>query len=227
MATQKRRNPSKTPSQQPSIQQHFYNSEHKKTTHSSSPESKRRKLDSETPTSPGSQNVPVTSMYNFGSTRPSSQDLSNQHGDNPKPRRTSNATTLSMQSAPGSNSLGPKKFVIKNLKSPNASKPNTYISETMAEIENALIAIFDNRRPAKSNEELYKGTENLCKLGSAPDLAKVLDQKCKEHIATRIQPGLAQRADDKDVDVLRAVVEAWKVWYKQTVSTQGCCKACR
>ena len=157
-------------------------------------------------------------MYNFGATRSAPIDSPDSKQPNARGRRISNAGPLSMSSAPNGQGFGTKKLVVKGLKPANRSKPNEYIINTISQLDAALVALFKDEKPVQSNEELYKGAENLCKLGNAPELAKLMDKRCKEHIGGTIRPKLAQKATEANADVLTAVVGAWKVLHRQTVS---------
>lgn len=213
MASQKRRGTNQSPSEQPTIHQHWHNSACK----CSPLDNKRRKLDSPSPIPSTTSQATTVNMYNFGTTRSGTVDLTDSKASSPKNRRISNAGLLSTQSP--QNEFGPKRLVVKGLKPVTRSKPNEYITTTLSQIDAALTALFKDERPTRSNEELYKGAENVCKLGSASDLDKLTDKRCKEHIRGTVRPSLVRMAGEPDVDVLRAVVAAWKVWHRQTVSS--------
>lgn len=214
----KRKSSNQTSRPQPGIQNHFNNSERKSTGHSSSPESKRRKLEREQARSATFNGLSSDNMYNFGGTKAKPIDAASPNGASPKARRVSNLSSLSMQNGINGQTIGTRKLVVKNLRTNSSSKPVDYVGDTLKQLDAALLAILNDEQPARSNEELYKGAENVCKLGSAADLHKLVDRRCKEHISGNVRPVLASKADDKNVDVLRAVVRAWDVWDKQAVS---------
>ena len=219
MASSKRKSFLQASRQQPTIQQHFDISERKSAlsaTVSRSPDSKRRKLDNQIGVTSPITKLSSGDMYNFGTSEPTPVQMPMPNGASPKARRISNLGTLSMNDA-NEKSFGTRKLVVKNLRPSTAPKTSDYVAETSRTLEAALTAIFNNEQPTRSNEELYKGAENICKLGFAADLAKMVDRRCKEHISTSVRPTLARKADDKDVEVLRAVVAAWKVWDAQSV----------
>jgi len=85
-----------------------------------------------------------------------------------------------------------------------------------------LTSTFNNERLALSNEELYRGVENVCKLGKATQLAQRLFQRCKEHITGEVKQSLVSRVGEKDVDVVRSVLAAWSLWNKQLVRSSLC-----
>ena len=218
MASLKRRSIEQATAQQPTIQQHFESSERKRAGHSSSSEAKRRRTECTKTTPPEFRAVSNDSMYNFTSNKTASVDVATPNGTSPRARRISNLGTLSMRNAVGGPSFGTKKLVVKNLRPKSAAKPTEYISSTTKELDGALAAIFKSQPPAQSNEELYKGAENVCKLGYAAELAKMVERRSKDHITSNVRPVLIEKADDKNVNVLRAVVEAWQTWHAQMVS---------
>lgn len=217
------------PTKQQTLQQHFNSSQHKVSSAQSppidlSPNSKRRKLDITTPLSQG-RSTPIVSttienMYNFGTTSTNGKsivDLSNCASSPPsRPRRASNVLRMdssSQQTAP----LGAKKLIVKNLRTTSSSDPSNYCTKTILQLDAALTAIFTGERPALSNEELYRGVENVCKLGKADELSRKLTQRCKEHVSVDLSKPLLARANNGCQDVLRAVTVAWTGWVKQLV----------
>jgi nuclear pore complex protein Nup205 len=108
---------------------------------------------------------------------------------------------------------GAKKLVVKNLRAGPRLNQDAYFEKVWSQLEAALVAIFDNRKPDASLEELYKGAENVCRQGRAAVLAKKLQEKCKEHISGKLREGLLSRSADGDnVEILRSVVAAWNTW---------------
>ena len=84
------------------------------------------------------------------------------------------------------------------------------------QLDDAITAIFADKRPQQSNEELYKGCENLCKLGRAPELTRTLKDRCKTQIST-LKEDFTGITDGKDSLVLNAVLAAWRLWTRQVV----------
>lgn len=221
MASQARKTSGNRPvkhQQQGTISQHFANSELKRHAAELSPSSKRQKLEQSKKAQ--QPRISAGNMYNFGTTNGTSIDLTTSSPPSPKARRISGATPLSMQNGLNTPSFGAKKLVVKNLRKNSKSDPNNYCTQTIEQLDTALTAIFTGQRPALSNEELYRGVENVCKLGKAPELAKVLEKRCKGHVAGAVRDGLVGRAHEKSLEVLRAVVMAWKGWEKQLVSCE-------
>lgn len=66
------------------------------------------------------------------------------------------------------------------------------------------------------------GSENLCRLGRAPELARLLKDRCKEHVSVTLKPQLVELAHEKDTVVLRAVIEAWSRWMREVVCVNSC-----
>lgn len=87
------------------------------------------------------------------------------------------------------------------------------------QLDDAITAIFADKRPQQSNEELYKGCENLCKLGRAPGLTRTLKDRCKNHITT-LKEDFRGVTNGKDSLVLNAVLAAWRLWTRQVVSAR-------
>ena len=112
----------------------------------------------------------------------------------------------------------PKRLMVKNLRTTPRSDPSQYLDKTFKALEDALTAIFNNQQPALSNEELYRGSENLCKLGKAKELWKMLQDRCKRHVSRDLSVPLVGRAGSDSVDLLKDVLEAWSTWNKQLVS---------
>jgi hypothetical protein len=184
-----------------------------------SPESKRRKLSSEaTPLAPAQQ-VSKVNMYSFptrhaiGSTV---VDLTKSPTTSPS-QRTRRLSVTSRVDTSNTNGA-PKRLMVKNLRTTPRSDPSQYLDKTFKSLEDALTAIFNNQQPALSNEELYRGSENLCKLGKAKELWKMLQDRCKKHVFHDLSVPLVERAGSDSVDLLKDVLEAWSTWNKQLVS---------
>jgi len=188
-------------------------------TSASSPESKRRKLSSDaTPLAPVQQ-VSKANMYSFptrhaiGSTV---VDLTKSPTASPS-QRTRRLSVTSRVDTSNTNGA-PKRLMVKNLRTTPRSDPSQYLDKTFKSLEDALTAIFNNQQPALSNEELYRGSENLCKLGKAKELWKMLQDRCKKHVSYDLSRPLVERAGTHSVEVLKDVLEAWSTWNKQLVS---------
>lgn len=108
--------------------------------------------------------------------------------------------------------------MVKNLRTGSRLNQESYFDKVWSQLDAALSAIFDGRKPDISLEELYKGAENVCRQGRAAILAQKLQKRCKEHVAQKLRDNLTTRAaGGNDVDTLRAVVEAWSTWHSRLV----------
>ncbi|KAJ5558316.1 Winged helix-turn-helix transcription repressor DNA-binding [Penicillium sp. DV-2018c] len=122
--------------------------------------------------------------------------------------------------APFSPHTGAKKLVVKNLRSGPRLNQDAYFEKAWTQSEAALTAIFNDRQPESSLEELYKGGENVCRQGRAALLASKLQGRCKEEfVSGNLRKNLHNRArGSTDVDTLRAVIEAWEAWDAKLVT---------
>ena len=66
-------------------------------------------------------------------------------------------------------------------------------------------------------EELYRGVENVCRQGHASIIHTRLKVKCKENVGRTLKIPILEKASEKNVDVLRAVLAAWTRWKTQMV----------
>ena len=111
---------------------------------------------------------------------------------------------------------GPKKLVVKNLKSTPRADPDEYYNIVWRQLDAALSAIFSNNNLPCSMEELYNGVESVCRQDRAPALYKRLCEKCTNDIRTRVKEPLFKASySGTGVEVLDAVVESWSTWAKQ------------
>lgn len=159
------------------------------------------------PTRPAS----VENMYSFPSTAPAI-DLSTSPTST-KVRRPSSNTRPNVF-AP---QIGAKKLVVKNLRTITKTDPDRFCTRTNVQLDEAITAIFAGDRPGFSNEELYRGAENICKLGKAESLATKLQERCNTHILEEVRQPLLAKAGQSNVEVLKVVLPAWTSWLKQMV----------
>lgn len=159
-------------------------------------------------------------MYNFGS-REHAIDLTDSPPASPKARRVSAAVPLATQNA-ATQAFGAKRLVVRNLKKPHPSNANSdYHSKTLNELEQALTAILTHKQLDKSNEELYRGCENLCRMQKAGELATLVDKRSDAHVSGPVHNNLSALSSKKNVDVLRSITEAWKSWQKQAATIRA------
>lgn len=183
----------------------------------SSPNFKRSRL-SPSPSRSSPTNKPEK-MYNFSGSPPSNRAAFAQGAPG------SNASPVKSQPLNGNarqNNFNPhtgaRKLVVKNLRTGSRLNQESYFDKVWSQLDAALSAIFDGRKPDTSLEELYKGAENVCRQGRAGALAQQLQKRCKEHVGQKLRDNLATRAaGGNDVDTLRAVVEAWSTWHSRLV----------
>lgn len=113
---------------------------------------------------------------------------------------------------------GARKLVVKNLRTGSRFDRESYFNKVWSQLDAALTAIFDGRKPENSLEELYKGGENVCRQDRSALLAKKLQGRCKEFVNGKMRQNLVARAKGStDVDTLRAVIETWSTWNSRLV----------
>ncbi|TQB75333.1 hypothetical protein MPDQ_003310 [Monascus purpureus] len=165
-------------------------------------------------------------MYNFSN---SESKAGGMFGRNSPAFNSSTSAIKARQfnpsSSPRQNSFspqtGPKKLVVKNLRTEPRLNQDSYFEKVWARLDSALTAIFDGRKPGISLEELYKGAENVCRQGRAAVLAKKLQDRCREYVSGKLRQALATRAEDgSNIDVLRAVVDAWFLWNSKLITVR-------
>lgn len=192
-----------------------------------SPTSKRPRRDNLYPSahSPISKPdiIPPEEMYSFTNSGPKANgiiDLTNSPTSSPcKAAMRAKGKGIQPQTPNFSPHTGAKKLVVKNLRTAPRVNPEQYFTKVWAQLDSSLKAIFDNGKPTHSLEELYKGSENLCRQGKAPELYKKLHDRCEGHIAGTLRDQLRAKAGvGREVDTLHAVVEAWSKWKEQMVS---------
>lgn len=168
---------------------------------------KTSELEHSLPTRPAS----IENMYSFNSAAAAVDPSTSP--SSPRARRPSSNLRPNVF-APQN---GTRKLLVKNLRTTTKTDPDRFCSKTNVELDEALTAIFAGQRPELSNEELYRGAENICKLGRAEGLAKNLSERCYTQVLEGIKKPLLAEADKSNVEVLRAVLSAWATWKKQTV----------
>ena len=111
---------------------------------------------------------------------------------------------------------GPKKLIVKNLRTAPRVDPEQYFERTWGQIDMSLTAVFLDRKPSYSLEELYRGAENVCRQGRAAELYRRTIERCRDHLASRVREELKRRAiASADTELLKAFVDAWARWSKQ------------
>lgn len=185
--------------------------------------SKRQKL-SHSSSEQTQGDMTVNEMYSFA--KPNHIDLTNGSGP---------AAMTTMQKRPSgmarpsnaSTESGPKRLVVKNLRKTPRSDPETYVNHVGAQLDAALSAIMADKKIPFSNEELYRGVENLCRQGRAPAIFKGLCEKCRQGISSQLEKPLVSKAWTLDDEaLLRAVVEAWDTWNTRLVWASCLSRCC-
>lgn len=111
---------------------------------------------------------------------------------------------------------GPKKLVVKNLKTAIKADPDEYYNTVWKRLEASLLAIFADEKLPYSNEELYRGVEIVCRQGKAAGLYTKLKSTCDWNLLHNLNEPLIQLSGNENaVDVLQSVVRAWSRWNKQ------------
>ena len=108
-----------------------------------------------------------------------------------------------------------KKLVVKNFRPPpQRSDPKTYLEKVWAQLDEALSDIFETGQvtKGKSNEELYRGVENVCRQGEAPALCDRVEKRCKAFVEEAITGRLLQESGIANGNVLRATLDSWDGW---------------
>ena len=112
---------------------------------------------------------------------------------------------------------GAMKLTVKNLKRTPNSVPEAYVKQTWESLDAALTAIFDETNVPTSMEELYRGTEDLCRAEKAPIVFDNLKARCTDYISVSMKTNLLERSRYSD-EIVRLVESAWSKWCKQLVS---------
>ncbi|KAL8857533.1 MAG: hypothetical protein Q9178_005861 [Gyalolechia marmorata] len=160
-------------------------------------------------------------MYNFS--RPDHVDLAN--GSGPALMTKVQKPSFALAKPVGTpTEAGPKRLVVKNFRKTPRSDPEKYIKGVWSQLNTALSAILAEEKLPHSNEELYRGVENLCRQGRAPQLYETLREKCQQGIKTHFEkPLLAQAPTLDDVGMLSAVMEAWETWNVRLKTIRSIC----
>ncbi|PGH11864.1 hypothetical protein AJ80_06929 [Polytolypa hystricis UAMH7299] len=196
----------------------------------SPPTSKRIKRDDEPPSSPSenpaaTEPIAVDKMYNFSNGADSKSakqaDLGRSLTENARPARPARPLN-SPQPSNFTPHTGAKRLMVKNLRAIPRLDQERYFEKIWSQLDSALTAIFSNQKPAHSLEELYKGAENVCRQGRATTLAKKLEERCKSYVSDQVLPYLLAKSQaGGDIDILRAVEEAWSHWNARLVTIRS------
>ena len=155
-------------------------------------------------------------MYNFTSSKPKTNgfiDLTKSPSpEKRKPSFSAQRTTFNPHQ-------GPKKLVVKNLRTTPRIDPQQYLEKVWEQENAALDSIFRSEKEPYSLEELYKGSENVCRQGKAAELYERVRDKCSEHLSSTVRRRLEDNSQgSSSVETLRGFIRAWLTWKKQLVT---------
>ena len=155
-------------------------------------------------------------MYDFssGPRRASAViDLTSSPKRSPEKKMVPNGVSRPANLAP---STGPKKLVVKNLKRASGPPPDQYYNDVWKRLDASLSAIFRNENVAYSKETLYNEVMIVCRQNKAPELYKQLQNKFTKQVDQQIRAPVKESLGAKsDVEILRAVIQAWATWSEQ------------
>ncbi|KAI1907363.1 hypothetical protein LOZ64_005925 [Ophidiomyces ophidiicola] len=166
--------------------------------------------------------IPVERMYSFSNSNVMNTSITGQSSLSSS--ANASRTYLNPSSAPTNFTphTGPKRLTIKNLRITPKLDQDEYFDKVWTQLDTSLGSIFNDQKPPYSLEELYKGAENLCRQKRSEDLAKKLQERCKQYIQCHVLPLLLTKAKETDdIDVLRMVEEAWSVWSTRLVTIRS------
>ncbi|KAK2029853.1 Cullin family protein [Colletotrichum zoysiae] len=119
---------------------------------------------------------------------------------------------------------GAKKLVIKNLRPAARNEQlEQYYERTNQELVGALQDIFNGAKPRLPLERLYRAVEDICRRGKDNELQlyETLRQNCEEHLAHGVLRSIKFRGGNTDVDMLRSVLQHWRVWNSQIMTIRS------
>lgn len=112
--------------------------------------------------------------------------------------------------------MGPKRLVVKNLRTTPKVDPVEYFERKWREQSAALDSLFSGGDVKILLEELYKATEHICRQGRAAELFGRLREKCTKHLTDTIQPQLEKACQEtSSIQALQAFTNAWNLWQTQ------------
>ncbi|KAF2797544.1 cullin-4B [Melanomma pulvis-pyrius CBS 109.77] len=152
----------------------------------------------------------TASMYHFTSKNtPETVDITSSPDNSPAKPNGMRTAALNMHAT------GPKRMLVKNFKPARKVDPRVFLDQTWKKIEEALETVFSQGKINFSLEELYRGVENLCRQGLAKEACDRLVSKSKAYITGTLKAKVKETVGRKDVDVLRATLQAWATWGAQ------------
>ncbi|CAZ84058.1 unnamed protein product [Tuber melanosporum] len=178
---------------------------------------KRSRKNSEQPELPKDMSTPLNEQ---AWRRISENRVADLNGLPPHPRDPPNPNTNIVATKPPRpapfqpHAGAPRKLHIKNLRKPSKIDPDVYFNQTWGSLEAALAAIFGSRKISASLEELYRGTENICRADRAGELYIRLKACCATYVGDYLKDSIIACNSWKD-DAVKCVVSAWEKWNAQ------------
>ena len=112
---------------------------------------------------------------------------------------------------------GPKRLIVKNLRTTPKVDLREYFERKWQEQSNALDSLFSGGDVKIMLEELYKSTEHICRQGQAAELFTRLKERCTIHLDNNVRPRLARACQNSSsIASLDVFVSAWNLWQSQT-----------
>ena len=106
---------------------------------------------------------------------------------------------------------------MKNLRTTAKGSPEVYYEQTWKSLDAALTAIFSGERVSTSLEELYRGTENLCRADKSAPTYEKLKARIDVYVGGKLKTEVNEKAGRSDDEVVKAVEAAWTKWCSQLV----------
>lgn len=122
------------------------------------------------------------------------------------------ATSTATATTPLGKPSQAKKLIIKNFVKPHL--PDNYLDSTWQRLKAAVIAIQTSAPISTPLEDLYANVENLCSHNYAPEVYRLLEQICIEHVKSNIHQF------DADMDsfmFLKSLDSCWQNHCRQMV----------
>lgn len=111
---------------------------------------------------------------------------------------------------------GPKRLVVKNLRTAPKVDPQEYFERKWQEQRTALDSLFSGGDVKIMLEELYKATEHICRQGRAAELFSRLRERCINQLENTVKPRLSKTCNSQPgISSLQAFVAAWELWQIQ------------
>lgn len=165
--------------------------------------------------------ISYANMYSFTPSKSDTNSVVDLTSSPSSPESQKRKVSFAGPRTPFNPHQGPKKLVVKNLRTVPRIDPQQYFEQIWAQEDKALDAIFRSEKEPYSLEELYKGAENVCRQGKAPELYDRLSKKCELHLTEGVREGIRREEErSSDTELLMAFVNAWATWQKQLLTVR-------